>query len=168
MQKWHKYDFWKNLHSGIKRNPTYDFWLFSLKWSLKVYDFLHDSRWQWGALIEYCDKSEHYTAQWHLRDGNTPLSGLIHVNLKPTSSYEENFRKTFCWCHISILTYGVTCDVILLYFTNFTTSSPLWTTRLDFYEIFMRSKVVQHAQFLITCLFFDLWRHFWHYFALFH
>ena len=34
-------------------------------------------------------------------------------------------------------------DVILLCFTNFTTSSPLWTTQLDFYEIFMRSKVVQ-------------------------
>ena len=63
-------------------------------------------------------------------------------------------------------------DVILLCFTNFTTSSSLWTTQLDFYEISTRIKVVEHDQrnnlsnffFLIPYQVFDLWRHF----ALFH
>ena len=68
---------------------------------------------------------------------------------------------SLCWLMTSFV------DVILLCLTNFTTSS-FWTTPLDFYKICMRSEVVKHAQFLITCLFFDLWRHFWHYFALFH
>ena len=87
------------------------------------------------------------------------------------------------WRHYALLAkslfdtliYDVISDIILLYFTNFTTSSPLWTTRLDFYEIFMRSKDVQHDQrkilakhFFDTMSRFDLWRHLWRYFALFH
>ena len=66
-------------------------------------------------------------------------------------------------------------DVILLYFTNFTTSSPFWTTRLEFYEIFTRSKVVQRDLrntlknlFLIQCRVFDSWRQLWRHFALSH
>ena len=44
------------------------------------------------------------------------------------------------------LIYDVISDVILLNFTNFTTSSPFWTTRIDFYEISMRSKVLWYDQ----------------------
>ena len=64
-----------------------------------------------------------------------------------------------------VLIYDVTCDVILLHFTNFTISSPIFATNGDFYEIFIIDKVVQHDQrkllenmFLIPCLVFDLWR----------
>ena len=42
--------------------------------------------------------------------------------------------------------YDVISDVILLYFTNFTTSLPLLSTQFDFYEISVRSAVVQHDQ----------------------
>ena len=37
-------------------------------------------------------------------------------------------------------------DVILLYFTNFTTLSPFWATSRDFYEIFISSKVLHIDQ----------------------
>ena len=43
-----------------------------------------------------------------------------------------------------VLIYEVTCDVILLCFTNFTTSSPFF--QRDFYEIFLTRKVFQLDQ----------------------
>ena len=62
-----------------------------------------------------------------------------------------------------VLIYDVTCDVILLCFTNFTTLSPFLQLKVIFYEILIIRKVVQHDQrkilayfFLIPCLFFDL------------
>ena len=54
------------------------------------------------------------------------------------------------------------CDVILFYFTNFTTSSPFWTTQLDFYEIFTTSEIVQHDQRKILAkYFFDVMSRSW-------
>ena len=54
------------------------------------------------------------------------------------------------------LIYDVISDVILLNFTNFTTSSPFWTTRIDFYEICIRSKVLWYDQRKILAIcFFD-------------
>ena len=51
---------------------------------------------------------------------------------------------------------------ILLYFTSFTTSSPFWTTRLEFYEIFTRSKVVQRdLRNTLKKSFFDTMSCFW-------
>ena len=64
-------------------------------------------------------------------------------------------RGTF-WEDIVLITclifiYDVICDVILLNFTNFTTSSPFWASRLDFYEIFIKSKVLYQSLFLTQC-----------------
>ena len=54
------------------------------------------------------------------------------------------------------LIYDVISDIILLNFTNFTTSSPFWTTRIDFYEICIRSKVLWYDQRKILAIcFFD-------------
>ena len=48
---------------------------------------------------------------------------------------EEHFGKIFVCYHVWFLIY----DVIMLYFTNFTSSWPFWAISLDSYKIFMRS-----------------------------
>ena len=71
---------------------------------------------------------------------------------------EEPFDKILIWYHVAFLTY----DVILLYFTNFTTYSPFWATRLEFYEIFIRSKIVERdLSNILKKSFFDTMSRFW-------
>ena len=44
------------------------------------------------------------------------------------------------------MTNHVICDVIFLNFTNFTKSSPFWTTQLDFFETYIGCQVVESDQ----------------------
>ena len=84
------------------------------------------------------------------------------------------FWQNIFWYHVSFLTYDVIWDVIFLHFSNFTTSSPFKVISLDFYEMFVISKLVQQDQrtfwqntILIPFLVFELWRHLWGHFLLF-
>ena len=49
--------------------------------------------------------------------------------LKCSTWKNEHFGKILLWYYISVLTYDVILDVILLYLTNFTTQSPFWATQ---------------------------------------
>ena len=69
-----------------------------------------------------------------------------------------NLAKYF-WYHVPFMTYDFICDVILLYSTKLILPLlllqrgwPLWTTQLDFYDIFMKSKVLYH----VACLTYDV------------
>ena len=96
--------------------------------------------WRYFALISvilplYCLLS---IFTWFLKD--------IYHGWSYLTWSEEHFVKMSSWYYVSFLTYNVICDVILLYFTNFTSSLPFWASLLDFYEIFIRSEVVFHNQ----------------------
>ena len=112
---------------------------------------------------------------------NRPFEQLILIFTKYLlrvmwfSITRGRFSQNIFWYHASFFIYDVICDAILLYFTNLITSSPVWRTRLDFYEIFIRNEDVQQNQRrTLVRRFFDimsrsyLWRHLWRYFALFH
>ena len=66
------------------------------------------------------------------------------------------------WWYVLFLIHDIISDVILLCFTNFATQSPFRATRLEFYKIFIRSKVVQRdLRNTLTKSFFDTMSHFW-------
>ena len=91
---------------------------------------------------------------WFLR--NIYMSQIVQQDLRNIlTKYLFDTMSRF-WLMTSFV------DVILLYFTNFTTSSPFWTTRLEFYEIFTRNKVVQRdLRNTLKKSFFDTMSCFW-------
>ena len=73
---------------------------------------------------------------------------------------------TFWQNHVVFLTYGVICDVILLYFTNFPLNRLFEQINLIFTKCIWRVKLLNMTYrtfwqniYLIPCRVFDLWGH---------